>query len=66
MVAGSTGYDAGTLGVSGIGTGVGGQVEVIKYRGPRGRLGIGAALQLAGYSTANDADPIGFATFEVR
>src|SRR5712671_5723865 len=64
MVAGSLGSDAGTFGVSGIGTGIGGQLELIGYRktgGPGGpvsrRWNLGPALQLAGYSAQNDADP---------
>ena len=65
MVGGGAGYDAGTLGVSGIKTGVGGHVEVIGYGRARS-LGVGPALQLAGYNTAGDADPLAFTTFDVR
>jgi hypothetical protein len=66
MVAGGLGHDAGSVGVSGIETGMGGQLELIDYRSAPSPWGFGPAVALAGYSTANDADPIGFATYDVR
>jgi hypothetical protein len=59
--------DAGTLGVSGVGTGIGAHVEAIAYRERAGSgLGAGPALAIAGYSTSGDGDPIVFATLELR
>jgi hypothetical protein len=67
MLAGGPGYDAGTFAVSGIETGIGGQVEVIRYlRSDGGGLGLGPAIELAGHPTANDSDPLFFGTFELR
>ncbi|HET9985017.1 MAG TPA: hypothetical protein VFQ38_15565 [Longimicrobiales bacterium] len=67
VVRGGVGYDAGTLAVSGVETGVGGQGEVVGYSGAAGTgFGLGPALELAGYSTAGDADPIAFTTVEAR
>jgi hypothetical protein len=66
-VAGGPGYDAGTFAVPGIKTGIGAQIEVIGYtRVNHGGLAVGPAFQLAGYATANDADPLVFTTFDVR
>jgi hypothetical protein len=67
MVAAGPSYDAGTFAVPGVKTGIGGQIEVIRY--PRAHdvgVGLGASLELAGHSTANDADPLFLTTFEVR
>jgi hypothetical protein len=60
-------YDAGTLGVSGIETGVGLHLEAIGYRAPNGTgIGLGPVLQIAGYTLEGDGDPLGFSTLEVR
>jgi hypothetical protein len=67
LVAGAPSYDAGSFGVSGTDTGVGGHIEAIGYRDGAGSArGVGAAFSLAGYSASNDADPIAFTTLEVR
>lgn len=60
-------WDAGTVGVSGAESGVGGHTEVVGYRGPASTgFGLGPALGLAGYSSSGDADPIAFTTIEGR
>lgn len=60
-------WDAGTVGVGGVESGVGGHAELVGYRGPASRgFGLGPALGLAGYSSSGDADPIAFTTFEGR
>lgn len=65
LVGGAAGFDAGTLGVGGVETGIGGQAELIFFdRG--GRWGGGPAFQWAGYRTEGDADPIAFTTAELR
>ena len=59
--------DAGTLGVSGVGTGIGAQLEAIAYRERAGSgLGAGPALAIAGYTNSGDGDPIVFNTLELR
>ena len=62
----AVGYDAGTVGVSGVETGVGFQAEAIAYPWDGRGFGIGPSVQVAGYSNAGDADPIAFATLDVR
>jgi hypothetical protein len=67
MVATGASHDAGTFAVPGVETGIGGQIEVIRY--PRGHdvaVGLGASLELAGHRTGNDADPLLLTTFEAR
>ena len=67
MVAAGPSYDAGTFAVPGIETGIGGQIEVIRY--PQAHdvgVGLGASLELAGHRTGNDADPLLLTTFEAR
>jgi hypothetical protein len=67
MLAGGPGYDGGTFGVPGVETGIGGQIEVIRYpRADDAGVGLGAAFELAGHRTYNDADPLFFTTFELR
>lgn len=67
MVAAGPSYDAGTFAVPGIETGLGGQIEVIRYpRAPDVGVGLGASFELAGHRTGNDADPLFFTTFEAR
>lgn len=67
LAGGGAGYDAGTPGVSGVESGVGGHAEAIGYAEPRATgYGLGAAVELAGYSTDGDADPIAFTTLEAR
>jgi hypothetical protein len=67
FVRGAAGYDAGTLGVSGVETGFGGQIEAVGYTAKRSAsYGLGAALEIAGFSTGGDADPIAFTTLEGR
>jgi hypothetical protein len=67
LVGVGAGYDAGTLGVSGVETGTGVQLEVVGYRGADGSgLGLGPALAIAGYTTDGDGDPIAFTTLELR
>jgi hypothetical protein len=63
-VGGAVGFDAGTLGVSGVEVGTGAQVEAIAMLTPR--FGVGPSLQLAGYSTSGDGDPIWLTTLEAR
>ena len=66
-VAAGPSYDAGTFAVPGIETGIGGQIEVIRYsRAHDVAVGLGASLELAGHRTGNDADPLFFTTFEAR
>jgi hypothetical protein len=60
-------FDAGTFEVSGVETGIGGQIEMIGYTGPNATgPGVGAAIAVAGYSSAGDADPIFLTTLEGR
>lgn len=67
MVAAGPSYDAGTFAVPGVETGIGGQIEVIRYsRAHDVAVGLGASLELAGHRTGNDADPLFFTTFEAR
>ncbi len=66
-VAGGMGLDAGTLGVRGVESGPGGQVEVMGYQGMgKNRIGFGPSLQIAGYSTDGDGDPMVFTSLELR
>ena len=67
VAAGPT-ADVGTLGVSGLEAGVGGQLEIGRWWRQRERSTLGAALtgSLAGYSTAADADPLFFTGLELR
>lgn len=65
LVGGALGFDAGTLGVSGVETGVGAQAEIIAFDRD-GSSGVGPAVQLAGYSSSGDGDPIAFTTLEAR
>ncbi len=65
MVAAGPSYDAGTFAVPGIETGIGGQIEVIRYADDS-RVGMGASVELAGHRTGNDADPLFLTTFEAR
>ncbi len=65
FVGGALGLDAGTLGASGIATGIGAQLEVIGFN-QRGSFGIGPVLQLAGYSSSGDGDPIALTTLDAR
>lgn len=67
LVRGAPTFDAGTLAVSGVETGIGGQIEIIGYTGPNATgPGVGAALAVVGYSSAGDADPIFLTTLEGR
>ena len=65
LVGGSVGLDAGTLAVSGVGTGVGLQTEIIGFNRSQ-RLGVGPSAHLVGYSTSGDGDPIWLTTVEAR
>jgi hypothetical protein len=67
LLSGGPGYDAGTFGGSGVSTGPGAQGDAIKFRRhDKTGVGLGPALQLAGYSGGNDADPIVFTTLDLR
>jgi hypothetical protein len=67
LVGGGPSYDAGTLGVSGIETGMGGFGEVIVYTASSAMgFGFGPSLQIAGFNTDGDADPIVFTNMETR
>lgn len=67
FVGAGPGWDAGTLGVSGVDTGIGVHLEAVGYAGEEATgLGLGPAVQLAGYDTDGDADPIAFTTLEAR
>ena len=66
MIAVGPGYDAGTFAVPGIETGIGGQIEIIRYPRSDVGVGLGPAFELAGLTTLNDADPLFFTTFELR
>ena len=67
LVRGGPSYDLGTLGVSGVETGFGGQAEAIGYRQRGGTgYGLGLTLELAGYSTEGDGDPVAFTSLEGR
>jgi hypothetical protein len=66
-VAIAPGFDAGTLAVPGVETGIGWQAESIGYSDRHATgLGGGLAIQRAGYATAGDADPITYTTAELR
>src|SRR5688572_16792073 len=65
LLGGAVGFDAGTLAVGGVRTGVGVQAEVIGFDRSR-RLGLGPSVQLAGYASEGDADRIAFTTLEGR
>ena len=61
------GYHAGTVGVSGLETGWGGSAETVWYKQSDGAgFGLGIMVEVAGYSTDGDADPIAFNSLEVR
>jgi hypothetical protein len=64
-VGGALGFDAGTLGADGVATGLGGELEMIGF-GAGDSFGIGPVLQLAGYNSSGDGDPIAFTTVEGR
>ena len=66
-LAGAAGFDAGTFGVPRVKTGVGSHIEAIRYvRDGHSDVGLGAAFELAGHATGNDADPLFFTTLEFR
>ena len=67
VVSGAAGFDVGTLGVNGIDAGVGVQTEAIGYVDLDGTsVGFGPAVEIAGYDTEGDADPIAFTTLDIR
>ena len=67
LVRGAPTFDAGTFAVSGVETGIGGQIEIIGYTGPNATgPGVGATLAVAGYNSDGDADPIFLTTLEGR
>jgi hypothetical protein len=67
FVAAGPSLDMGTLAVSGLQGGVGGQLELGKLW-KRERSALSAALTgaIAGYSSAADADPVFFTGLEIR
>jgi hypothetical protein len=66
-IAGGPGFDAGTLAVGGIDTGIGAYAEALAYTGSGATAaGFGPTLQIAGFETDGDADPIAFASIEAR
>jgi hypothetical protein len=67
MVGGGAGFDAGTVGVSGIGSGAGTHLETIGYTGERATgYGAGASLHILGFQSAQDADPMALMVVEGR
>jgi hypothetical protein len=67
FVAGGPSVDSGTVAVSGVTTGVGGQVEVGRFwpsTGPEWGVALGGAV--AGFRSEGDADPILVASLEAR
>jgi hypothetical protein len=67
MVGGGAGFDAGTVGVSGIETGVGTHVEIIGYTAARATgFGTGASFHILGFQSAQDADPMALMVLEGR
>lgn len=65
LVGGALGFDAGTVAVSGVETGWGAQVEVLGFD-RAARFGAGPSLQVGGYPTAGDADPVWVTAVEGR
>lgn len=63
---GAVGFDAGTVAVSGVETGVGLLAEAIAYPWDGRGFGLGPSAQVGGYASAGDGDPIAFTTLEVR
>lgn len=60
-------FDFGTIATSGVTSGAGGHAEFVSYdAADGGGYGVGAALELGGYQTSGDADPIAFTTLETR
>lgn len=60
-------YDAGTIGVSGLADGFGGYAEIMVRPGTGGNgFGVGPVLQVAGFATGGDADPIAVTSLEAR
>jgi hypothetical protein len=59
--------DVGTLAVSGLGTGIGGHVELgMTWERKHSILGAALTGTVAGYASAGDADPVLFTALEIR